>query len=226
MAAPRTHYDILNVSPDAETVVIEAAYRALMKKYHPDQGAPASGPGTPTAADINEAYAVLREAARRADYDRSEWTRQQNIQLASYVPPPAPRRSNFFGWGGWLVALVLAGMIGIMATRGKTTLLSPAEKARAALMAEPDLRSQPFKPGEKALSDADVAEIRAEAFVGPVPESVAPDEAPQLPPSNAARAPRRAAGGGRAVRKPGRRSVPAARPRHEKDFLEREGYIY
>lgn len=31
-------YDLLGVSPDADDVVIEAAYRALAKKHHPDSG--------------------------------------------------------------------------------------------------------------------------------------------------------------------------------------------
>ena len=54
MANPRSLYDILNVSHDAEGVVIEAAYRALMKKYHPDQGG-----STYLASKINEAKDVL-----------------------------------------------------------------------------------------------------------------------------------------------------------------------
>src|SRR5919202_178499 len=116
MAAVRTHYEILNVAPDAELVVIEAAYRALMKKYHPDQGGGAAN--GPSAAQINSAYAVLRDPQRRADYDQKEWIRQRDIQLAAYQPPPPPpRRSNFFGWGGWLVAFVLAGMIALMASK-------------------------------------------------------------------------------------------------------------
>jgi curved DNA-binding protein CbpA len=226
MAAPRTHYETLNVSPDAEAVVIEAAYRALMKKYHPDQGAPPPAPGAQSAADINEAYAVLREPVRRAEYDQREWTRQQKIQLASYVPP-APRRTNFFGWGGWLVALVLAGMIGIMASRGEVGPLSSAEQARAASMAEPDLRTQPFKPGERPLPEAGAAELRAEAYVGSVPAAVAAREVPQASPVTGppAAAPRRALSG-RSWRKPPRRGTARGRTPRENDFLEREGYIY
>ena len=90
MASPRNHYTILNVAPDAEPVVIEAAYRALMKKYHPDQGSPAAANG-PSAADINGAFAVLRDPQKRAEYDHREWTRSQAIQLAQYqaaLPPP------------------------------------------------------------------------------------------------------------------------------------------
>ena len=39
MAGPRSLYDVLNVAPEAEPVVIDAAYKALIKKYHPDQAA-------------------------------------------------------------------------------------------------------------------------------------------------------------------------------------------
>ena len=213
-------------------MVIEAAYRALMKKYHPDQGGAPSAPGAPSATQINEAYAVLREPGRRADYDQKEWIRQQKIQLASYAPPP-PRRTNFFGWGGWLVALVLAGMIAVIAGRGQVPPLSPTEQARAAAMAEPDLRTQPFKPGEGGLPEVDAAEIRADAYAGDVPAAVAATEPPPSPAPRAApvaapvrppaAAPRRS-GAARSWRKPAR--SPRARAPAKKDFLERQGYIY
>jgi curved DNA-binding protein CbpA len=229
MASARSYYDTLNVSPEAESVVIEAAYRALMKRYHPDQGAP-PGQSGPSATEINEAYAVLREPGRRAEYDRNEWVRQKNIQLASYTPPPAPaRRTNFFGWSGWLVALALAGMIGLLVSRGKVEPLSAAEKARAAAMVEPDMRSQPFKPGEQALSEGELAEIRADAYAGrkavAIPPAAAPEPLAVSPPAQATgNAPRPS--WGKSWRKAPKRRTPTQRTRQEKDFLEREGYIY
>jgi curved DNA-binding protein CbpA len=238
MAALRTHYETLNVSPDAEGVVIEAAYRALMKKYHPDQGSGVVASNAPTAASINEAYAVLREAGRRAEYDRQEWARQQKIKLESYAPPPPPRRTNFFGWGGWLVALVLAGMFGILASKGRFDALTPAEKARAAALGEPDRRSQPFLPGEQP-SEEELAEIRADAFARPPPAPAAARSEPvatlpviepatgaiAVPPALEAPSPRQAAPR-RAVRKPVRRAPARPATKRERDFLEREGYIY
>ena len=59
-------YRILQVDPAAEDVVIHAAYRALMKRHHPDAG----GAGE-TAERLNAAYATLRDPAARARYDRS-----------------------------------------------------------------------------------------------------------------------------------------------------------
>lgn len=62
----RTYYDILHVGRDAPAEIIQSSYRTLMQKlkHHPDLGGDAA-----TAAVINEAYAVLNDAARRAEYD-------------------------------------------------------------------------------------------------------------------------------------------------------------
>lgn len=77
----RNYYRILHVQPDAPTVVIRMAYRTLMQKLrlHPDLG----GDGA-TAALINEAYAVLSDPQRRADYDAQTTTKHTR----SLVPPP------------------------------------------------------------------------------------------------------------------------------------------
>lgn len=223
MPAARTLYEILNVSPDAEPVVIEAAYRALMKKYHPDQAiAAAAGPsGGPTAAQINQAYAVLRDSERRAAYDRQEGTRAQAIQLAHYAPPPADRIGRVFGWGGWIVALILGGIIALMAGRASEMAAARAEAARAAALAMPDFRSQPSLPAELPVVAVAAAPPPAAAAVPPAPAPGARVATGAAAPS--AQRPRRAP-----------RAAPRAAPRPrgarartaEKDFLEREGYIY
>jgi curved DNA-binding protein CbpA len=234
MAAARTHYEILNVAPDAELVVIEAAYRALMKKYHPDQGGGATD--GPSASDINRAYAALRDPERRSDYDHKEWIRQRDIQLAAYQPLPPPRASNFFGWGGWLVSAVLAGMIALMASKGGAPQLSEAEQARAATMAAPDMRSQPLPPEKSLVTPAEAADIRADAYAGRVdpPKPTAAPAAPTAPaPSPAAPAPVTIPAPEPTPRHPiyaARRGPPhrthRVAARHDKDFLERQGYIY
>jgi hypothetical protein len=67
------YYAVLQVQPDAEPEVIEAAYRQLMRKYHPD----VAGTDVDRAAvlherakSINRAYAVLRDPRQRWIYDR------------------------------------------------------------------------------------------------------------------------------------------------------------
>lgn len=59
----RNPFDILQISRDAEEEVIEAAYRSLAKKYHPDSiGA---SPDAERMKEINWAYAMLKDPARR-----------------------------------------------------------------------------------------------------------------------------------------------------------------
>jgi curved DNA-binding protein CbpA len=68
MSAPDP-YKVLQVDPEAEVEVIEAAYRRLARKYHPDVA-----PG-PDARDrmvrINQAWEQLRDPVRRAATDRA-----------------------------------------------------------------------------------------------------------------------------------------------------------
>ncbi len=65
----RTHYQILQVDPSAEPEVIEAAFKRLARKYHPDHNPAPEAVGQMQA--INAAYAVLRDARRRAQYDQA-----------------------------------------------------------------------------------------------------------------------------------------------------------
>ena len=69
MTSDKDYYRILGVLDDAEDIVIKAAYRALAQRYHPDkwQGDPAEA--TRRMAEINAAYAVLSDTAKRAAYD-------------------------------------------------------------------------------------------------------------------------------------------------------------
>ena len=229
MAAVRTHYEILNVAPSAELVVIEAAYRALMKKYHPDQGGGAAD--GPSAADINRAYAVLRDPRRRAEYDQAEWIRERDIRLAAYQPPPPPpRRSNFFGWGGWLVAAVLAGMIALMASKQNGAELGAAEQARAAASFAPvEHRSQPLPVDKSLVSAAEAAAIRSDAYA-PRPQAPKPPPAaapvPAPAPAAYAEAASQRTHAPHRVARRGHRRQTAVAARHDRDFLKRQGYIY
>jgi|GEM_PF-2654690 len=61
------YYAILEIDASAEPEVVEAAYRALVRKYHPDVSS-ATDAETRIRA-LNAAYAVLRDPAQRAAYD-------------------------------------------------------------------------------------------------------------------------------------------------------------
>lgn len=58
-------YIILRVQPNASVDTIKASYRKLMVTMHPDLGGDHD-----VAAQINEAYAVLKDESKRAKYDR------------------------------------------------------------------------------------------------------------------------------------------------------------
>jgi hypothetical protein len=67
MSATADLYEVLQVSPNAEAEVLEAAYRRLARKYHPDAGAE---PSVERMAELNAAYETLRDSGKRAAYDR------------------------------------------------------------------------------------------------------------------------------------------------------------
>jgi curved DNA-binding protein CbpA len=215
MATQRTHYDILNVSKEAEPVVVEAAYKALIKKYHPDQAAGA--PASRDAAAINEAFAILKDPAKRADYDHRQWTRQQAQRLAGLQATAPPRPSRFASAGGWIVAALLAcalaavafgksldpPLAGIVQAGGADDIEEPVRAAAAQAAAAEAVHDGVAIPSSAAV----IARVRAERDV----PALAPAERP------VAAAIRKA--------KPAR-AARARTAREEKDFLERQGYIY
>jgi|SRR5579871_4614954 len=71
MPNARDYYRILHVQPDAPVEIIRTSYRTLMRglRMHPDVGG-----DTAAAAEINEAFAVLSDAGRRAIYDAERGT--------------------------------------------------------------------------------------------------------------------------------------------------------
>ena len=60
-------YEILQVSPNADPEVIEAAYRRLARKFHPDHN-PRSVAALEHMKRLNAAYAVLKIPVERARY--------------------------------------------------------------------------------------------------------------------------------------------------------------
>jgi curved DNA-binding protein CbpA len=60
------YYAVLEVSPDASPAQIKRSYRRLARKYHPDVSGQAQDAHI---KQLNEAYAVLKDRVKRAEYD-------------------------------------------------------------------------------------------------------------------------------------------------------------
>ncbi|GAB4412679.1 MAG: molecular chaperone DnaJ [Thermodesulfovibrionales bacterium] len=65
----KDYYDILGVSRDASEAEIKKAFRGLALKHHPDRN-PGSKEAEERFKEINEAYSVLSDPEKRANYDR------------------------------------------------------------------------------------------------------------------------------------------------------------
>ena len=98
-------YEVLQVDPRAEPEVLRAAYRVLARKYHPDHGGDAR-----RMIEINDAWDVLGDPARRAAYDASRAKQAaaaaaaaaESARRPAYTAPPstspaysAPSQSEF-----------------------------------------------------------------------------------------------------------------------------------
>lgn len=87
----KDYYKILQVAPDASPEVIQMAYKALAKKYHPDLN-----PGQEEAAqekmkDVNEAYEILSDKDKRWQYDQIYYRQEKTAQKTSYTAPEPPK---------------------------------------------------------------------------------------------------------------------------------------
>jgi len=87
-------YRVLQVLPNAEQEVLRAAFRALALKYHPDHDS--SARAARRMIEINEAYAMVRDAESRAQLDRAR-LRKYDYEAtptgngdATKPPPPRP----------------------------------------------------------------------------------------------------------------------------------------
>ncbi len=90
-----TLYETLEVSPRASPSVIRAAYRCLVQQHHPDKHLNSDDAGQ-RLAQINFAYSVLADPAKRRGYDIREGIdaafverRGQDVEPRSHHVPDA-----------------------------------------------------------------------------------------------------------------------------------------
>jgi len=68
------YYEVLQISPNAELDTIHRVYRLLAQRFHPDNQATGDAE---RFRQLTEAYGVLGDAEKRAQYDVHRPTRQQ-----------------------------------------------------------------------------------------------------------------------------------------------------
>jgi len=139
----KTHYDVLGVPQNADAETVKAAYRKILKAFHPDL----HGSGDVTeirSRQIITAYAVLKDAEERARYD--EQLQRRRGRVRRFV----------------IVALVSGGLVGASSLFFLNLLLKPAMPQSTARI--------PASPAEtRILADAAPAKPLPEQTV-PQPE--------------------------------------------------------
>ena len=76
----KNYYKILEVDKNASSEVIDKAYKALAKKYHPDlQEDSNKSQAEEKLKSINEAYSVLSDPNSRAKYDSTLKYHKKNL---------------------------------------------------------------------------------------------------------------------------------------------------
>lgn len=69
-ASTRTHYDVLGISPDADSSAVRLAWKLHVQAWHPDRfTGEMRDEAERQTSRINEAYTTLRDGSRRAAYD-------------------------------------------------------------------------------------------------------------------------------------------------------------
>jgi curved DNA-binding protein CbpA len=123
----KDYYDIIGVPKNATKKAIEERYKFLTQAFHPEKF---DDPAQKKKAEkdfaaIEEAYQVLSDPTRRADYDRSTAIAAEPVAAQ---PPKTKNRTWLYVLGGFVVVLLMvgAGLLGRFLPLGDK---DPAETA-------------------------------------------------------------------------------------------------
>ena len=167
------YYAVLGVSPAAEDVVIGAAYRALMRHYHPDTNPDPAAQAR--AREITGAYAVLRDPGNRAAYDAGRAAGLDSDEHDEPRRPPPMRAAS-------IVSAVLAlGLVATVWSWPRPAPPGPGPRPAAAVPSRPAAVSAPQKPPTHLEPESErLAKLAARNAAAP-PEPVAPVALPVEP---------------------------------------------
>ncbi|HEY76387.1 MAG TPA: DnaJ domain-containing protein [Thermoflexia bacterium] len=101
-APEKDPYEILGVSPLATQEEIRRAYRALVRRYHPDSGTDEAS--ATRFLEVHQAYELLTDPARRRAYDRLHRERRERkttsfwweVVLSRQVLPALPEEQTLY----------------------------------------------------------------------------------------------------------------------------------
>ena len=91
----KDYYKTLGVNRNASSADIKKQYRKLARKYHPDVSKLSNSEAK--FKEVNEAYDVLKDKEKRANFDRFGSADGNPFQGGGFSPPPGG--SNFGGFG-------------------------------------------------------------------------------------------------------------------------------
>jgi molecular chaperone DnaJ len=103
--AKRDYYELLGLGRDANEQAIKSAYRKLAHKFHPDKN-PGDKAAEESFKEVSEAYEVLSNPEKRAQYDRFG-------HASDRMPPPG--YGDPFGGGGVNVNVGVVNVGGFVA---------------------------------------------------------------------------------------------------------------
>lgn len=168
-ASPSDYYAVLGIAADADQDAIRAAYRRLAKKHHPDLVSAGDTPSSEKFLEIQEAYDVLRDTIRRAQYDferarrealEEERRKQREFiskQAQGPVPPamraamppdsafPLPQRPPSRSRWVYVGAIgLVAATLGLIVTQHRLKLLANQQDQVTVVRVDEPPRSSPL----------------------------------------------------------------------------------
>lgn len=155
--AEPSHYERLQVAPQASAGDLRQAFRTLSKRYHPDTTSLPLEQAEEAFRQLQQAYAVLVDPVSRSRYDALLQPRRPTAGSTMPMPPPlaAPRpvgvRRSLSG-GEWFALLLLGLALVLSLVLG----LGVAWARGAALVRPPSWWPEPTSSGGAAPFPAPV----------------------------------------------------------------------